>query len=625
MRTNRIFLAGVLVMFTGILSAQEKPLTVKGTFSSGFYSSYARGGGNGDQKVQFVPAGATFDINGYCITPDLLNLSFQPEFNVGPQASDAGFQGGNGVSGRVNMFRRNIFPLTFRYSNVQLEDVYFGSLSQVSSYALKNRVKDMGWTAELNRAGLPTATVDWGRGSTASESDIAAIPDYQSQTEHLNVDSKFVRWGWDLQGFARHQQQRSDLITPLAEGATSSSLEQKVLQYQGSARRSLTRDSELYVDGGSQSTANILLDQPLDLTTRYANVSLRLFQRKRWKTSLRASYTSNITGLLLTQLVGGLAGNGSIAPDASVLQPLRNTISNLNLNALTSVDLSHGLSLYGSADRTAVLVASNSGLHARYMTTTAGMMYTRNFRWGALSGQYGREFGIGSVTGQTGRIEGQNYAVTVQHGNPDGLQIDFSVHGTEQSVRNEQPADQHSFSSDAGVARRLFGQLSVRVGGGWQQSTFTNGGNDFRTKGYTAHAGIEHPRFQLNGSLNNSVGNSLQAYGALLGGIGVESVLLAPLQLIPSDLRGLTLSLHANPTRKVELTAVWTRSIQHLQGTVANDFEIIDVHATYHFRRLLLEFGYFRSDQIFSSYLATYPKTQRGRFYFRMSRSEKFI
>jgi len=111
----------------------------------------------------------------------------------------------------------------------------------------------------------------------------------------------------------------------------------------------------------------------------------------------------------------------------------------------------------------------------------------------------------------------------------------------------------------------------------------------------------------------------------MLNGIGAESALLGPLHLIPSDLRGLTLSLHANPTRKIELSALWTRSIQHLEGVVANDFEIIDVHATYHFRKLQFELGYFRSDQIFSSYLATYPKTQRGRFYFRMSRTEKLL
>ncbi len=625
MQKSLILLTGFIVMSTGILSAQEKPLTINSTFSTGFYSAYTHGGGNGSQSIRFVPVGTKFDINGYFITPDLLSVSVQPELHAGPQASDAGFQGGNGVRTRVSLLRRSVFPVTFRYSNVQLEDVYFGSLSQTSSYSLKNRYKDLGFTAELNRAGLPNVTIDWGKGSVNSKSGIATIPDYQSHAEHLNVDSKFVRWGWDFQGFIHRQRQTSDLFTPLAEGTNSSSLEQKVLQYQASARRSIRKESELYMEAGSQSTANLMFNRPIDLTTRYASANLRLFQRSRWKISLRAGYTSNVAGLLLTQLVGGLGSSGSIAPDASILQPFQHTISNLNLNALTSVNLSHGLSLYGSADRTAVLVANDSGLRSSYFTTMAGISYAGTFRWGSLSGQYGREYGIGSVIGQTGTIQGQNYAVTVQHGNRDGLEFDFSIHGTDQSVRNEQPANNHSFASDASVAHPVFGQVSARVGGGWQQSTFTNAGSDFHTEGYTAHASIEHPRFQVNGSLNTSVGNSLQAYSQLFGGIGVESALLTPLRLIPSDLRGLTVSLHANPTRKIELLALWTRSIQHLEGVVANDFEIIDAHATYHFRKLQFELGYFRSNQIFSSYLATYPKTQRGRFYFRMTRAERFL
>ncbi len=625
MRTIGIIAAEIIFACTGILSAQEKPLEISSTFSSGFYSSYTRGGGIGDQSIRFVPAGTAFDISGYFFTPDFLNFSIQPEYHYGPQASDAGFQGGDGSRARVSLFRRSIFPFTFRYSNMQVEDVYFGSLSQLSSYSLKNRNKDLGVTAELNHAKLPHVTVDWGLGSVDSKSGIVTIPDYQSHTEHLNADSSFVRGGWDFEGFAHGQRQTSDLIVPLGEAAGTSSLAQKVLQYQGSVRRGFLKDSEFYLDGGSQSTDTMILIQPIDLTTRYANANLRMFQRRRWKLSLHAGYTSNIAGLLLSQVVGGLGSNGSVAPEAGALQPFRHTISNLNLNALSSLDLSHGMSLYSSVDQTEVQVSGDSGLRSRYFTSTGGVIYAKSFSWGGLSGQYGREFGIGSVIGLSGTIEGQNYTATIQHGNRDGLEIDFSVHGNDQKVRNELPAEQHSFSPDASVARRIVGAVSVRIGGGWQQSTFTNAGNTFRTRGFTAHAGIDHPRLQLSGSLDSNVGNSMQLYSELYGGIGAESAVLTPLHLVPSDFRGLTLSLHTNPTHKFELSALWTRSIQHLEGVVANDFEIIDAHATYHFRKLQLECGYFRSDQTYSSYLAFYPQTQRGRYYFRISRTYKIL
>lgn len=603
----------------------DRPLTIEGTLTSGYYSSYTRGGGSGDQRINFVPAGATFDANGFYMTPDLLDYSVQTELNAGSQASDAGFDGGNGVRTRITALRKGAFPMTFRYTNVQLKDAYFGSLTQVSSYTQRNRNKDLGLTAALNIAGLPAATVDWGTSSVQSQSFTSAIPDYTSHSDHLNLNCSDQRWGWDFQCFAGRQQQVSDLFTPLIEGTGSSLLRQKVTQYRGSARRSFLGDSELYLEGGSQSTANIVLDQPIDLTTRYASANLRMFQRKRWKTSLRAGYTSNIAGLVLTQLVGGLSGNGSIAPDAAIVQSLRRTTSYLNLSGLTSVDLSHGLGLYGTVDRTAVLTAGGSDLNSRYITTAAGMTYARTFGWGSLSGQYGRSFGIGSVTGQTGRIEGQNYVFTAQPGKSDTVQFDFSIRGSDQSVRNTMPAKEHSFASDMGIGLRVLGQFHARLGGGWQRSAFSNQGNEFRTTGYTARAGIEHPRFQLNGSWNSSIGNSLQSYGQILSGIGTESAILTPLRLVPSDLQGVTITLHLIPIRKLEFSGLFTHSVQHLEGVVANDFEVMDIYVTFHLRKLQFVAGYFASTQLYSSYLAVYPETQRGRFYIRIARPAKFL
>jgi len=38
-----------------------------------------------------------------------------------------------------------------------------------------------------------------------------------------------------------------------------------------------------------------------------------------------------------------------------------------------------------------------------------------------------------------------------------------------------------------------------------------------------------------------------------------------------------------------------------------------------------MEFGFFRSDQMFNSYFLNYPQTQRGRVYFRVWRSAKLL
>jgi hypothetical protein len=604
---------------------ERLPLTISGMLSSGYYSSYTRGGGNGNHTVNFVPAGAAFDISGYYRTPDLLDYLVQPEINAGSQASDAGFIGGNGVRINITTLRRGAFPATFRYSNVQLKDAYFGSLTQISSYTMQNRNKDLGVTAGVRIAGLPTATLDWGGDSVQSRSFNTAIPEYNSRSNHLNLNCSDQRWGWDFQCFAGSQSQSSDLFTPQNEEANASLLRQKVTQLRGSARRSFLADSDLYIDAGSQDTENIVLDRPVDLTTRYASANLRMFQRRKWKASLRAGYSSNIAGLLLTQLVDRLGGNGSIAPDASILQPFHRSTSYFNFNGLTSVDLSRGLGLYGSVDRTAVFTAGEGNLDSKYFTTAGGATYSRTFRWGSLSGQYGRTFGSGSITGETGRVSGQNYIVTAQPGRPDGLLFDFSIHGTSQTVRSEIPAWEHSFASDMGVGIPVFGRFRARIGGGWQKSAFTNQGNEFRARGYTARLGLDHPRFQLNGSLNSNLGNSLQGYSQMLTGIGVESTFLGQLHLVPSDLRGVTVTLHLIPIRKLEFSALFTHSIQHLEGIVANDFQVFDVYATFHFRRLLLVAGYFNSTQIYSSNIAIYPETQRGRFYVRISRPVKLL
>ena len=90
---------------------------------------------------------------------------------------------------------------------------------------------------------------------------------------------------------------------------------------------------------------------------------------------------------------------------------------------------------------------------------------------------------------------------------------------------------------------------------------------------------------------------------------------------MPSDFRAANFTLHSNPIRKAEISIVWTRSRQHLDTILNNDFEFLNIFVTYHFRRINLEAGYIRSDQIFSFY----PNTLRKRFYVRVVRSAKLL
>ena len=169
------------------LHSQEPPVSVSTTLSTGYYSASTRGDAN--QSQSFVPLGARFDLNGYLLSPGFLTISAVPEVTVGPQASEAGFQGGNGIQLRTSLFPKSLSPLTFRYSNVAVKDAYFGSLTQVSGYTVSNRNKDLGVTWEFRPPHLPATTIDWGQGSVDSKSDIAEVPDYLSRGKHLNADS----------------------------------------------------------------------------------------------------------------------------------------------------------------------------------------------------------------------------------------------------------------------------------------------------------------------------------------------------------------------------------------------------------------------------------------------------
>ena len=603
-----------------MVDAQEKPLNINGTFYTGFYNSYTRGDAN--QSLSFIPVGAKFDINGYYMMPDFLTFSVQPEFGIGPQASEAGFAGGNGIRLQATFLRKRIFPLTFRYSNVQVEDVYFGSLSQLSSYTLKNRTKDLGLSWDFQPKGAPQTTVDLGTNSVDSVPGIPNIPDYLSNGNHVNADSRWERGGWSLQGFVHHQYETSNVLNSVEAVKSPGSLEQSVNQYQGSVRRSLFQDSEFLVDGGSQSTANVLLGFPISLSTKYVSTNLRLRQRRRWKTSFRASYSSNAVSELLAQAAASLATPGAVAIGNNVLAPFSHGVATFEFNGLTSADLAHGFGVYANVERNAVLASSLDGpLNTSYFMSEVGVTYAHRFAWGSLTAQYGQDFGIGSFIGEAGTILGETYNVTAKHGTPDRLEYDAILHGIDQSVHNTLPVINHSVSIEGNLTRRVMGGLTARIGAGYQRSSFVNANSEFRTNGYIGRAGIEHPRVQISFSLNDSLSNSLPFYSQFFSGLGVASALIGPLQIIPSDYHAISFTVHTNPIRKVELSAFWTRSQQHLAGVLNNDFELLNVYLTYHFRRLNLESGLIHSSQLF----ANYPTAIRERFYIRVSRTARIL
>lgn len=602
------------------MCAQERPVSFEARIYTGYYDTRTRGEAN--QTLHTIPLGARFDLDGYFLSPDLVSFSFQPEVSAGPQATEAGIQGGNGVRLRVTFLRKRAFPLTFRYNNVQVQDIFFGGLTQLSGYRLRNRNKEIGLTWEVHPDKALSLVFDLGTGSADAKAEIPEIPDYKSHQRHINADGKYEKARWSLEGFAHVQDQTANLLTPIEGGTQAGNLIQSVEQYQGAVRRAFWRDSELYFDAGAQSTSSLLFALPIDLSTRYGAVNLRFAQRSRWKSSLRAGYSSNLASQLLAQSVGSLSGPGTIAPDATILLPFARTISNINFNGTTSLDLKGGFGIYGSFDGNDVLSASQNGpLNSSYLTGTAGVTFAHRSGWGSVSGQYGIDHGYGSITGQSGTIHGQTYRLGFQRGMAGGIIFDLGVHGANQRVDNAQPLSNDSFSLEGGLAFPVAAGSSLRLGGGWLESAFTSGGTELRSNGYTARLGLDHPKYQLSVSLNDMLSNSLPLYNPLLGNLALGAAFISPLQAIPSDYRALSFSLHANPLRKVEVAANWSHSRQHIDGLISNDFGLLNIYVKYHFRKLDIESGYARFNQIF----AFYPSLYRERFYLRVERRLRFL
>ncbi len=622
MRSKRTSL-GVAAMFAipGWTFAQERPLSVDVLFSTGYYSTYTRD--TNDRSLNFVPFGAKFDINGYWMMPDFLSFTAQPELNAGPQASDAGFLGGNGIRFNVTFLRKRIFPLTFHYTNVQMENVTFGGIGQVASYSLKDRNKDMGLTWQIRpRVGLPELLIDWDRMSVNATSDSAFITDSRTSGNHLSADTKWERWGWNFAGQARRQQFETDLFTPLGVGTNTSTLGQTLTQYQASAERTFWKGSSFLLSGGQQSTSSILLNEPFDLSARYAQANLRLVPGRRWKNYVRASYSSNLTSALVNQIVAGLGtGLGTVAPDQTLLAALHGQVSNLTVNATSNFEIGGGFGLYASVDEGQVASSNQQGsdVNARFFTAAGGVTYSKRLPVGNVSAQYARDFGYGSAIGQSGTIQGDNYNVSFEAGTLDHLEANVSVHGNSQSIRNVVPLNGRNFSADASVARRVAGSVAVRLGGGWQTGTNSTTGNEFTSHGFTGRFAVEHPRIQVSLSLNQTLANTSPIYSQLLGVDPTAALLLGSLNPIPSDFRGASIAIHAVPMRKVELSITWTQSRQHLAGIVNNDLSLLDARATYHFRKLQFDAGLIRTVQLFSNY----PTTSRGRYYVRISRPAK--
>lgn len=607
-----LFQAVLAVIVVAPAAAQEKPLSLRGVFSTGVYST--RNENSFESKTTTIPVGVQLDLAGYLARPDFISFKVQPQLSGGAQAFDAGFTNGNGITASATVLSRRSFPLTISYSNVLREQLTYGSLTRISGLRSTNHARSFNLNWQLRAPRLPAVSFDLGRTQDNLEPDDPVIPDAHSRSRNYGVSLRDARWGWQWDGSLRWDQSNSDFANPLEPGLITTRMAQRNSHYQAVARRSLWGRSELTFSGGLLKNRSTYNELPFRQDARFANALLTLGRGRRWNGNLRVAYNSNLLGAEILKGLGqptlGLTSTAAAtSTPAGTLFETR--VNSLSVSGNGRYQVHKDWTLVGgvSQDRVTTPDGQVAAAEADSLNGSGGLMFNRRFPWAAVVGQYTVNVGTldyGNIPDSG--ILGHSFSLHAQRGSVEKLEWTGSFTLSTQRVDQLTALRTHNRSAELSVGRRFQGFV-VRGGFGMQQSAFRDGGVDFDSDGFTFRVGIEHPRLQLHYFRNVVDGNSLQArLGSSLPG--------ATLRIIPSAFRTQTLSLRTSPWRRLEVQFFWTRGHQELDRRLNNDYDQFDLQVGYSFRLLAFHLGYARHEQ---SFLAL-PGYMRSRFYLRVSR-----
>lgn len=618
---RRLLAAALLLVGVGLPGlAQEKPVNLTGVFTTGFYSSQNQ---NGRQaKVTSIPAILNLDLAGYLGHPGFVSYRVQPQLSAGPQASDAGFLSGNGLSLSTTFLGRRSFPLTLTYSNVQREQVAYGSLTRISGLRSTTHARSFGLHWQWRAPHWPHLSFDLGRSRDTLRPDEPIIPDFRSRSRNYALSINDRRWGWTLDGRLHWDNFSSDFANPLLPDFITTQLARDSSSYQLTAQRPLWRGSQVVLNGGVLNSRNSFNDRPFNQDVRFLNALLSFAWGKRWQGGFRSGYTSNVLGTEVQEALGSLTSSGGGAPGPGVLVfvPFQTRVSSLSFSGNLRYQAHRDWSFYGSLSQEKVTTPDGgiAAANANFLNGTGGVSFNRQFSWATLAGQYSLNLGrLDYANLSDSRVLGHAFSLMAQRGTVERLELTASFNASSQRVNQIHALRSGNLSTDVSLGRR-WRALVFRGGLGLQRSSFRDGGLDYSASGLTFRGSLEHARLQLHYFRNAVDGNTFQALLTDPASSAASSAVLlgAPLRAILSSFRTQTLSLHTTPWRRLDATLSWTQGRQDFDQRVNNDFDQFDLRVGYRFRQLTFEVGYARYTQSF----LTLTSYQRNRLYFRVSR-----
>ncbi len=283
-----------LIAGVAAVTAQERPLSLRATMSSGFYSTFSRD--VVETRLSVVPVSLDLAARGYIGDPGFFSYSVRPMLSVGPQASEAGLLGGNGVAADTTILGGRSFPLKLRYANIKREDVFFGSLNQVSGYRSINHEKVLGLNWQLRARHLPQLSVDLNRSDLSTDPGVSIIPSYSTVNRGYALTLHDERGGWNIDADARRTVLKSNFGALGPEGLITTRMDQDLDHAGAVVHKELGSAIGLTFTGGATKNQNRFDSHPYIQNLRYVDGSMNLSRGTRWRGRLRVGYNDNRLG-----------------------------------------------------------------------------------------------------------------------------------------------------------------------------------------------------------------------------------------------------------------------------------------------------------------------------------------
>lgn len=620
---RRMGMAAALLLAARPAFAQHHLTSLTGTVATGYYGTSAMD--PRAPRVSFVPLTLGLDAQGFVGHPDFLSYDVKPVATLGPQATEAGFLGGNGVSLSVWFLRKRDFPLRFFYENRRQENVFFGALTQISGYRSVNRNRSLGVGWEWHKTRWPRLLLDWQKNDYDTMPDTAAIPATKSANNSVVLSAQDQRGGWELGANVRKFNNSSEYAYGVPGDYDKILLVQEMLQAEGSAHKEFLSGIAIDLNGGDYRTRTAG-GYSFDQDMKFLNGQATAKEWRRLRASARGSFSTNTLGRALMDGAGLLSKGGlSLLAPADVLpQTLRYNVGNATVGGELQYQATKALSGYVSGASTWVMAPpSTVGVRDMiYTTETAGARFEHKLTWAQLTADGHLTSGNTESPDQgSGRLRGSGYSASLQTGSLQSLEAAVSYHETryrmEQSIASSYHAESRWSNASLGRTLPLWG-LTLRAGGGVNRSTFHTHDTRYLNHGYQATAALQHRWTQANYSWFDNQGNTVLP---VLAGLGANPATGALLPLLPvpysfSAQRGTSLSASSTPLRRLLIRFYYTQMNQTLNGQSLNHFRLLDAAISYSFRRLTFEAGYSDWEQT----VFGVPNFIRNRVYFKVTR-----